>query len=542
MSFASKVLVDYPSEEKLYKSTLELINQSDEQCYPIVPIPRDIKLKAIQDVPRSIPSTFMIKGDYDMKLKQAKCLALYPRVNSKMMTASLEQHKAFPPLFRVAAPNSKITFFNHVKSFQIQQVDLDNILEQAKRLPSYYNWVEQSSEMCKPFDQGLCGSCWAVAAATCMSDVFVVSKKVKANPKISPTYFLSCLPQSQCNGGDPSQALNDMVTQGVATDECLDYSWCTNTACGGDATKHFEERNASSAVPRCSCAKPAPEYLRYFAEEPQAICVPPVMSDFNSMERANIGYYLQGMYGLTGAGYANLAKYNYKDIQSLIKNHIYNHGPVVGGFHVFKNFFKGRYNSTNGIYIETATYGGIPGVDYNDVEADWSGSHAVVLVGWGTDQIENEKVDYWVVRNSWGESWGNNGYFKMAMYGNEKGKKYQNRFSQFEYPSIVNTREGLALTGGVLLFKAGRIDTFKQTSLKTVPTTTPTTTSSMNAVSVITLILFLYALYLLYSKFPRTDTNLMLAAKTLMLILVAGWIFNKDPNLAQSLSRIPYRN
>jgi C1A family cysteine protease len=517
---------------------MELIQQSEEKCQPILPVPRDIKLKAIHEQPRKIPSTFMIQSNYDQKLKESKCLAVYPRVNTKMMSTSLEQNKAFPPLFRVAAPNSKITFFNHVKSFEIQQTDLDNILEHAKSLPVYYNWAEQSQEICKPFDQGLCGSCWAVAAANCMSDVFVVSKKVKQNPKISPTYFLSCLPQAQCNGGDPSQALNDMVNQGIATEECLDYTWCSKTACGGDPTKHFEEGNANKYVPKCTCNKPSSEYLRYFAEEPQAICVPPVMTDFNSMERANIGYYLQGMYGLTGNGYANLAKYSYKDIQSLIKNHIYNYGPVIGGFHVFKNFFKGRYNATNGIYIETATYGGVPGVDYSDVESDWVGSHAVVIVGWGTEQVENEKVDYWIVRNSWGESWGNNGYFKMAMYGNEKGKKYQNRFSQFEYPSIVMTNEGIALTGGVLLFKAGRVETFKQ-AIAYSTTTTPIPETQMSIVSTITFVLFLYALYLLYSKTPRTDSNLLLAVKTVALVIIAGLIFQRDPALMQRLGRKP---
>ena len=537
-----KELSQYPIEEKLYKSTLELIEKSDEICNPIVPVPRDVKLKSIQDIPKGIPSTFMLKSNYDTKIKDAKCMAVYPRVNTKMMMTSLEQKKAYAPLFRVAPTNSKITFFNHVKSFQIQQTDLDDVLEQAKRLPSYYNWAEQSPEITKPFDQGLCGSCWAVAAANCMSDVFVVSKRIKKNPKISPTYFLSCLPQAQCNGGDPSQALNDMVNHGIATEECLDYSWCSKTACGGDATKHFEEQSANKYVPRCACAKQSPEYLRYFAEDAQAICVPPVMSDFSSVERANIGYYLQGMYGLTGTGYANLAKYSYKDIQSLIKNHIYNHGPVIGGFHVFKNFFKGRYTSTNGIYIETVSYGGVPGVDYNDVEGDWSGSHAVVIVGWGRDQIENETVDYWIVRNSWGESWGNSGYFKMGMYGNEKGKKYQNRFSQFEYPSIVMTNEGIALTGGILLFKAGRVETFKQAILQTTPTTTPVTSTQMNALSVLAFIGFIYALYLLYSQSPRKDSNVMLAAKTLAILLVAGWIFSLDPALQQRLARIPYKN
>jgi hypothetical protein len=533
MSYTS-VLSEYPQEDKLYKSTLKLIKESDEKCQPIVPIPRDIKLKTIQEAPKAVPATFMVKANYDEKLKEAKCLAIYPRVNTKMMSTSIEQGKSFPPLFRVGAPNAKITFFNNVKSFQIQQTDLDNVLEHAKKLPKYYNWVEQSAEICRPFDQGLCGSCWAVAAATAMSDVFVISKKVKANPKISPTYFLSCLPQAQCNGGDPSQALNDMVNQGVATDDCLDYSWCSKTACGGDPTKHFEQRSANTYVPRCSCTKPAPEYNRYFAEEPQAICVPPVMSDFNSMERANIGYYLQGMYGLTGSGYANLAKYNYKDIQALIKNHIYNHGPVIGGFHVFKNFFKGRYNSTNGIYIETATYGGITGVNYDDVEADWAGSHAVVIVGWGSDQIENETVDYWIVRNSWGESWGNNGYFKMGMYGNEKGKKYQNRFSQFEYPSIVMTNEGIALTGGVLLFKAGRIEPFKQAT-KVAPKTHLSSGNQMSLVSLVTLAVFFYALYRIYSKYPQTDSAVLLSVKTLVLIMLAGMIFSRDPALANML-------
>jgi Papain family cysteine protease len=73
-----------------------------------------------------------------------------------------------------------------------------------------------------------------------------------------------------------------------------------------------------------------------------------------------------------------------------IQQHLENVGAMVGVFAVHEDFF--RYSS---------------GV-YSHVEGELSGYHAIAIVGY--DDEEN----CWICKNSWGEGWGEDGFFRIA--------------------------------------------------------------------------------------------------------------------------------
>uniref|UniRef100_A0A8C4N5A2 Dipeptidyl peptidase 1 n=1 Tax=Eptatretus burgeri TaxID=7764 RepID=A0A8C4N5A2_EPTBU len=85
--------------------------------------------------------------------------------------------------------------------------------------------------------------------------------------------------------------------------------------------------------------------------------------------------------------------------EALMRLDLINNGPVVVGFQVYDDFMY--YSS--GVYHHT----GLDDV-FNPFEQT---NHAVLIVGYGHDATSG--LDFWTVKNSWGEEWGEDGYFRI---------------------------------------------------------------------------------------------------------------------------------
>jgi cathepsin H len=94
---------------------------------------------------------------------------------------------------------------------------------------------------------------------------------------------------------------------------------------------------------------------------------------------------------------------------------IFAHGPVSIAFQVVDGFSA----YTSGVYVSDTCKNSTADVN-----------HAVVAVGYGT--CPKTGLDYWIVKNSWGADWGDQGFFKIQRGVNMCGVAVCNSF-----PAVV---------------------------------------------------------------------------------------------------------
>ncbi|XP_075215425.1 cathepsin B-like cysteine proteinase [Lycorma delicatula] len=215
-------------------------------------------------------------------------------------------------------------------------------------------------------DQGGCGSCWAVAAASAFTDRLCIATKGKFNGHLSAHELLSCCTScgDGCQGGYSDNAWNYLKTHGIVT--------------GGD----YNSRQGCQPYPIEPC--------EHHVQGPRPVCPPlELIVTPPCVTTCTNNYYVKPYHT---DHYKVESTYKISREVTDIQKEILKHGPVESGFNVLPDFLA--YKS--GVYQPTP--GLLP-----------IGGHAVKVIGWGIEK----NLPYWLVQNSWNYDWGDNGLFKI---------------------------------------------------------------------------------------------------------------------------------
>lgn len=400
-------------------------------------------------------SRIFLKSGYEDFLKNTKPRTLDLPVDAGVVSAAGEQPVdrsiIIPPL------NTNVNFSSG------DAFSFDEVVSQAsllvKTLPLNFNWRDNLPALSQPDSQGFCGSCWAVATARVINDVFLVSGFTPYNIGFSGTYIL-CQPgivqNNQCGGGNPIFALQYLEKNGFSVGDT--YDWCTQD-------------------PKCS--RPQRDDLPTTQQLNSAIRC--------SAKKSNVNFRVKNIKTSPMSQTDDAVKI--EALRKMIKNHIITVGPVISGFTVLSNMVRGNFTLTNGIFLEdvdyeNSRYGSSPCTekcqrgffDLNDCGDEPQclacrscqqkqlfkkpdGGHAVGIVGWGIGNVDGAflgkqpgtsyPVPFWYVRNSWGAQWAEEGYYKHAMYP-------FNKISNLEIPNYFYSPDGKTTEaiGGILMFEA----------------------------------------------------------------------------------------
>jgi len=214
-------------------------------------------------------------------------------------------------------------------------------------------------------DQGLCGSCWALAAASALMTNICVHGNTKDSLasetdrfEISSQRLMSCNPWGYgCDGGHAMAASDSFIKAHMSKDRDVPY-----LCGGGSALEHFEKGSDS-------CTS-----------------FPWGGSDETcKADKANHDWHYGGIFEVTGEEKMAAA--------------------IVSGAALYVTF---------AVYEDLFWY--IGGV-YRSNQATLVGAHAGVALGFGV--MKGEK--YWYIQNSWGVAWGLEGYFKFLKGENHIG-------------------------------------------------------------------------------------------------------------------------
>ncbi|GEM_PF-3003729 len=226
--------------------------------------------------------------------------------------------------------------------------------------PPAFDWRNYNGEdwLTPIKNQGVCGSCWsfsAVGVAESAINIGLGDPTIDLN--LSEQYLVSDCQvidsYQNCCGGYKGEALIYIRDTGIPDEGCMTYVDGGGCSCG-DSTC---DSNCTYTSPECSDRR---------CEDR---CVDWASRLVNIRETGWLGY-------------------NSPD--NVIKQYLVEYGPLAVS-----------------VGIGSSVGGGFGGDEIYECDSS-STNHAVAIVGY------DDPGGYWIIRNSWGSTWNNDGYYKLA--------------------------------------------------------------------------------------------------------------------------------
>jgi cathepsin X len=240
----------------------------------------------------------------------------------------------------------------------------------AAELPQSFSWgnINGVSYLTHSLNQHIpqyCGSCWAHGSLSALADRIKIARNARGDDiNLSIQFILNCGTElaGSCLGGYHTSTYQFIQETGyVPYDTCISY-----LACSHDSHEGFCDDIDTSCASNNIC-RTCDTFAGMGGQ----------CSEIDIFPNATVAEY-----GLLPAGNVDA-----------IKAEIYVRGPVA-------------------VTVNAEPLVGYKGGVFSDESYSQSTNHIVSIVGWGSDA---DGQQHWIVRNSWGQYWGELGYFRIAM-------------------------------------------------------------------------------------------------------------------------------
>ena len=222
--------------------------------------------------------------------------------------------------------------------------------------PDSVDWRTKKNVLTPVKDQGDCGSCWAFSVAETIESRAALASDEKKLVELSAQQITACTPNPEHCGGTGNC---DGAT------EALGYDYLATVGLTSEKDYPYKSKNGKDKTCRPKKIIPA----------------------------------------ATVKGHIALPANEYKPLIEAVLQ-----GPLSVAVAVSDDFefYESGIFSCN-----------IHAKKKKKAKQCWEINHAVQLVGYGANE-KNASNMYWIVRNSWGADWGENGYIRLARYGEGK--------------------------------------------------------------------------------------------------------------------------